>query len=243
MNKITFKGFLLQQDLIALQESLRQDLVSLQESLRQNLVALQEFDWSTINKPEQPSNDSSQKIDIDTQISNLKKFIGKRTEIIKKAEDTIKRYQTQVGNLEIQSDQFPSDKQKNDEIILNVYRNIGLLRNQISKATKENEMATKEIEKINDAEAKRQGNIGWSPKDDKHARAVAADIFGKPLPKFGVIGPETGDKPEVITAADPRWMDYDGNQRGGKKPIVNPPPIPGTKNKPYEKPWFTGRSW
>lgn len=225
MGGITFKEFLLRQDLIALQESLQKDI-----------IALEEFDWASINKPEQPSNIPNQKIDINTQISNLKKFIGKRT-------DNIKLYEEQIKKLEAQSKDFPQDKQANDAMILDVYKNIGILRNHISKATKEIEKISNEAK---NAEAQQQGNIGWKPKDDIHAKAVFKDVGGKAIPKFGIIGPETGDAKQVITASDPRWMGYDGNERGGRKPVQNPPPLPRTKpvaKKPYAKPLLTGRSW
>lgn len=208
MGGITFKEFLLRQDLIALQESLQQDI-----------TALEEFDWASINKPEQPSSVPNQKIDINTQISNLKKAIGKKT-------DNIKLYEDQIKKLEAQSNEFPSDKRANDAMILDVYKNIGILRNYISKATKE-------IEKIS--------NIGWSDKDDKHGKAVFADVGGKAIPAHGIIDTPFGGK-KVITAADDDWMNYDGNQRGGRKPVVNPPPLPAAK-KQYAKPWLPGRSW
>jgi hypothetical protein len=215
MGGITFKEFLLRQDLIALQESLQQDI-----------VALEEFDWASITKPEKTSNIPNQKIDINTQISNLKKFIGKRT-------DNIKLYEEQIKKLEVQSKDFPQDKQANDAMILDIYKNIGILRNHISKATKEIEKISNEAK---NAEAQQQSNIGWKPKDDKHAQAVFKDVGGKSIPKFGLVDTPLGGK-EVITASDKRWMDYDGNQRGGRKPVVNPPPLPGARSgSGYKKP-------
>lgn len=214
MGGITFKEFLLRQDLIALQESLQQDI-----------VALEEFDWASITKPEQPSSIPNQKIDINTQISNLKKAIGKKT-------DNIKLYEDQIKKLEAQSNEFPSDKRANDAMILDVYKNIGILRNYISKATKEIERISNEAK---NAEAQQQGNIGWKPKDDIHAQAVFKDVGGKSIPAFGLVDTPFGKK--VKTASDDDWMDYDGNQRGGRKPVVNPPPLPGARSgSGYKKP-------